>query len=355
MNENRGSRQTPEPLVLVTRGSFVESVHAGHLCAVDGDGREVARVGSSDAVSFMRSATKPFQALPLVASGAAARFGFDEGQLSIACGSHDGTHAHTGAVLSMLSKTGLAASHLKCGAHEPYSKEAARALCERGEEPAAVHNNCSGKHAGMLALALQLGADPARYDEPDSPAQRAIFSAVSRFAGTPERDLRFATDGCGVPTFALPVSVMARMFARFVAAAGGGGEGSGPEDAAAARRIVTAMTARPEMVEGDGELDTEVMRAARGRLVSKVGAEGVYCAGLLPCERWPRGLGLAFKIEDGDKGDRARPRAAVEALRQLGALDEEGLRALSKFSDVTLTNHRGDTVGEARPAFRLDA
>jgi L-asparaginase II len=204
----------------------------------------------------------------------------------------------------------------------------------------------------MLALALQLGADPARYDQPDSPVQRAIFSAVSRFCGLPAEELSFGIDGCGVPTFALPVSAMARMFARFVAAAGGG-EGPDSEDAAAARSIVAAMNARPEMVEGEGELDTEVMRAARGRLVSKVGAEGVYCAGLLPCERWPRGLGLAFKIEDGDKGDRARPRAAVEALRQLGAFDEEGLRALSKFSDVTLKNHRGDAVGQALPAFRL--
>jgi L-asparaginase II len=344
--ENVTNDRTPEPLVEVTRGSFVESVHRGHLFAVDGEGREVARLGSPDAVSFMRSATKPFQALPLVASGAADRFRLDGRELAVACGSHNGEPVHTDAVLSVLSKLGLSVSDLKCGAHEPYSKDAARALRERGERPTALHNNCSGKHAGMLAVALRLGAVTADYDKPGGAVQRAVFAAVSRFSGLREDELRFATDGCGVPAFALDVATMARMFARFVA--------SPAEDADAARRITAAVLAHPEMVEGDGELDTEVMRACAGRVVSKVGAEGVYCAGVLPCERWPRGLGLAFKVEDGDKGDRARPRVAVEALRQLGVLGEGGPPApLSELTRKTLTNHRGDEVGEARACFRL--
>ena len=180
------------------------------------------------------------------------------------------------------------------------------------------------------------------------------FRAVSRFAGVPEGELRYGTDGCGVPTFALSVETMARMFARLVAPGGDSRDDEREADGAdAALRLVRAMNTHPEMVEGDGELDTELMRAGRGRLVSKVGAEGVYCAGVLPCERWPEGLGLAFKIEDGDKGDRARPRAAVELLRQLGVLGDGELRSLSKFSQTTLKNHRGDEVGEARPAFRL--
>src|SRR3712207_3321334 len=286
--------RTPEPLVLVTRGSFVESVHAGHLAALDGDGRTVASLGSPDAVCFMRSATKPFQALPLVASGAADRFRFCSREIAIACGSHNGEPAHTETVLSMLSKTGLDASDLKCGAHEPYSQETAARLRERGEKPTALHNNCSGKHAGMLALALHLGAETSGYDRPDGPVQRAVFRAVSHFSGVDEGELRFGTDGCGVPTFALTVRAMALMFARFVSGAAGA-EDVTPEalrgvvGANAARRIIDSALAHPDMVEGDGELDTELMRAGKGRLISKVGAEGVYCAGVLPCERWPRG------------------------------------------------------------------
>jgi L-asparaginase II len=365
MAEAEQSFPPAEPLVVVTRGSFVESIHRGHVVAVDGRGRTVARLGSSGAVSYMRSATKPFQALPLVSSGAADRFGLSAAELAVACGSHDATPAHTEAALSLLGKAGLNASDLKCGAHEPYSKEAAEALRRRGESPTALHNNCSGNHAGLLALAQHLGADIRTYDRPENPAQRAVFRAVSEFSGIAEGELEHATDGCGIPTFALSVETMARMFARLVAAAGSDvvGESGGVTGESArravnanvARRVVEAMTQHPEMVEGDGELDTELIRACAGRLVSKVGAEGIYAAGVLPCARWPDGLGLAFKIEDGDKGDRARPPAAVELLRQLGVLSDEEAAAprLSKFARQTLKNHRGDEVGEVRTVFRL--
>ena len=363
MGEAEKSFPVGEPLVEVTRGSFVESVHRGHVVAVDGRGRRVASVGSADAVAFMRSATKPFQALPLVTSGAADRFGFEEREIAVACGSHNGEPVHTAAVLSMLGKAGLSASDLKCGAHEPYAHGAAEELRARGERPTALHNNCSGKHAGMLALALHLGAEAGAYLSPENPVQRAVFGVVSQFSGVDVGGLAYGTDGCGVPTFALSVETMARMFALFVAPAPGkeaSGAGATREGvravvgANAARRVVGAMLRHPEMVEGDGELDTEIMRAGRGRLISKVGAEGVYTAGVLPCERWPDGLGLAFKIEDGDKGDRARPRAAVEALRQLGVLGDEALAPLSRCTERTLKNHRGDEVGEARPSFSLN-
>lgn len=348
MSELDKTNPAAEPLVSVTRGSSVESVHRGHVVAVDGRGRAVAVLGSADAVAFIRSAAKPFQAVPLVASGAAERFALDDRELAVACGSHDATPAHTETVVSMLTKAGLAASDLNCGAHEPYSKEAAEGLKARGERPNPLHNNCSGNHAGMLALAQHLGADLSTYHKPDNPAQRAVVRAVSRFSGLAAEEIEYAVDNCAAPTFALSVGTMALMFARLVAP-----ESQEPAEAEAARRIVGAMTAHPEMVEGDGELDTELMRAARGRLVSKVGAEGIYAAGVLPCERWPAGLGLACKIEDGDKGDRARARVAVEALRQLGALGEDELKSLSEFAHQTLRNHRGEEVGEVRAAFRL--
>jgi L-asparaginase II len=340
---------TPAPLVEVTRGDVVESVHRGHFVAVDGAGRVVAQLGSPDAVTFIRSAAKPPQALPLITSGAAERFGLDERELAVACGSHNGEEIHTRAALSLLSKAGLDASHLKCGAHEPYGKEAAEALRARGEKPAAIHNNCSGNHAGLLALSVHLGAPPETYDQPGSPAQREVFRTISRFAAVPAGELRFATDGCGIPAFALPLRAMALIHARLAAP---------PPDfddatRAACQRVVSAMLARPELVEGDGELDTEIIRAAGGRLVSKVGAEGIYTAAVLPSARWPTGLGLACKIEDGDRGDRARPRAAVALLQQLNLLPDQLPDALAKLADPVVKNHRGDHVGRIRPAFRL--
>jgi L-asparaginase II len=343
MTETQHSNAAAEPLVSVMRGSFVESVHRGHLVAVDGRRRTVAVLGSPAAVAFIRSAAKPFQAMPLVASGAAEAFGLVDRELAVACGSHDATPAHIETVVSLLTKAGLSASDLNCGPHEPYSKEAAEALKARGERPTAVHNNCSGNHAGMLALATHLGADVKTYHLPENPAQREVFRAVSQFSGLAVEELDYAVDNCAAPTFALTVGTMALMLARLVS----------PESGSAARRLVGAMMAHPEMVEGEGELDTGLMRAARGRLVSKVGAEGVYAAGVLPCERWPDGLGLACKIEDGDKGDRARPRVAVELLRQLSVLGDPELKSLSKFDRQTLRNHRGEEVGEVRASFRL--
>lgn len=334
----------------VTRGSVVESAHRGHFVAVDGEGRVVARLGSPDALTYVRSAAKFHQALPLVTSGAADRFGISERELAVACGSHNGEPVHTGAALSLLGRAGLDAASLKCGPHEPYGKEAAAALKRRGESPTPLHNNCSGKHAAMLALAVHLGAPPESYDLPGSPVQREVFGVVSRFTGVPVEELRFATDGCGLPAFALPLRAIALMHARLAAPPAGLGEGARD----ACRRVAAAALAHPEMVEGDGELDTEVMRAAGGRLVSKVGAEGVYAAAVFPSERWPRGLGLAFKIEDGDRGDRARPRAAVAALRRLGLLGDPLPDPLARLADPVIRNHRGDRVGEMRPAFTLN-
>ena len=339
----------PEPLVKVTRGSLTESRHRGHVVAVDGDGRLVASLGAPETVSFLRSACKAQQAVPLVASGAAERFGFTDRELALACASHNGEPAHVETALSMLRKTGLGREALRCGPQEPYSEEAAEALRARGEKPSALHNNCSGKHAGMLALAAHLGAPLDSYERPDHPAQLEVARAVALFAGMPLEDIAVGVDNCAAPNFGVTVRAMALMTVRLVAPPAGWPE----ETKRACRRLVAAMQTHPEMVEGDGELDTELMRRAAGRLVSKVGAEGVYTAAVLPCETWPRGLGLAFKLEDGDRKDRARSPVALEALRQLGVLDDADIRALSKFAGETLHNHRDEPVGEVRAEFEL--
>src|ERR1700730_14539405 len=208
---------TPAPLVEVTRGAIVESRHRGHVAAVDGEGQLVAYLGSPDTVTYLRSSAKPFQAIPLVASGAADRFGFTEKEIAIACASHNGEPIHTAAVLAILNKIGLKPEALKCGAHEPFSAAETRKLRARGEEPNVLHNNCSGKHAGMLALALHLGAPTESYDQLDNPIRVLIRDVVARFSGVSPDDIAIGIDGCGVPVFGMSVSAMARMYAHLVA------------------------------------------------------------------------------------------------------------------------------------------
>ena len=340
---------TPAPLVEVRRGPIVESRHRGHVAAVDGEGRLVASLGEPETVTYLRSSAKPFQAVPLVTSGAAKRFRLTELELALACGSHSGEDLHAAAVARMLEKSGLDESFLKCGVHEPYDRATAERLRALGETPGVLRNNCSGKHTGMLLLSRHLGAPPEAYDDPAGAVQKAILRAVSQFSGRPEDEIILGTDGCGVPVFGVTVRTMALMYARLVAPPAD--FDGATRDASA--RLVSAMTNHPEMVGGTAErFDTEVMRAGRGRVVSKIGAEGVYTAGVLPCERWPKGLGLAFKIEDGEDR-RARSTIAIEALRQLGVWDEDAARALSPYASFPVLNHRGEIVGQIQPSFEL--
>lgn len=349
-SENNQEVPAPEPLVEVTRGGITESRHRGHIVAVEPDGTIAAYLGAPETVTYLRSSAKPHQAIPLVASGAADRFEFTDKEIALACASHSGEPIHTEVAASMLRKIGLRPEALKCGIHEPFSPEVARRLREKGEEPNVLQNNCSGKHAGMLALALHLGAPIETYDEPGNPVQLAIGKTVSAFSGVPLEDIAVGVDGCGVPVFGITVKAMALMYARLV---------SPPAEfdsktRTACVRIVSAMTGYPELIGGTSDrLDTELMRATKGRLVSKVGAEGVYTVGVLSCEDWPRGLGLALKIEDGDD-HRARPTVVIESLRQLGILANESLEAVSRYAFFPVRNRRGDVVGEVTAEFKLN-
>ncbi len=349
MSNQGESGGIPEQLVEVWRGLLIESRHRGHLITVDATGTTVASLGSPETVTFLRSSAKPFQALPVIASGAADRFAFTEQEVAIACGSHNGEAIHVEAVRSILRKIGLDENALKCGVHEPYSLEAARQLIRQGEQPSVLQNNCSGKHAAMLALAKHIGAPVETYDEPAHPVQQMIIKAVSDFSGVPLENIVLATDGCGAPIFAVSVRAMALMYAKLV---------SPPLDfdsqtRESCQRIVNAMIDFPEMIGGTTKrLDTELMRAGRRRFVSKIGAEGVYTVGVLPSKEWPNGLGLALKVEDGDD-HRARPPAVIDALRQLGVLDASDLNTLSEYSPTIIRNRRGDRVGEVHAAFEL--
>ncbi len=340
----------PEPLVQVTRGAITESRHRGHVVAVEPDEKIVAYLGAPETVTFLRSSAKPHQAIPLIVSGAADRFNFTEEEIALACASHSGEPIHTELAASMLLKIGLGPEALKCGTHEPFSLEVTRELRERGEQPNVLQNNCSGKHAGMLALAVHLGAPTETYDRPENPVQLAIVETVSQFSGIAIEDISVGVDGCGVPVFGITVKAMALMYARLAAPP--------PDFNDATRnacgRIVTAMTNHPELVGGTSDrLDTEMMRGTKGSLVSKVGAEGVYTAGVLPCTEWPKGLGVALKIEDGDD-HRARPTVVIESLNQLGVLNDDALEAVSRYAFFPIRNRTGEVTGEVRAFFELN-
>jgi L-asparaginase II len=338
-----------EPLVEVRRGGITESRHRGHIAAVSSDGLVVSYAGAPNTVTFLRSSAKPFQAIPVLTSGAAERFGFTDQEVALACGSHSGEPIHTKIVAEMLRKAGIDASALQCGIHEPYSPEAAQALRDKGEQANALHNNCSGKHAAMLAFAKHIGAPLENYTAPENPIQIEVARVVSQFSGVPQEDLSVGVDGCAVPVFGITIRAMALAYVRLV---------STPMEFAkpvrdAWARIVKVMTAYPELIGGTTDrLDTEIMRAAPGAIISKVGAEGVYTAGILPSEEWPNGLGLALKIEDGDDR-RARPTVVVESFRQLGVLRDESLESVARYSFFPVNNRRGDLVGEIRSSFSL--
>lgn len=338
-----------EPLVEVRRGAITESRHRGHIVVVDPDGKIVAYAGSPENVTFLRSSAKPFQALPLLTSGAAERFGFTDKEVALACASHNGEPIHTELAASMLKKIGLGPEALHCGVHDPYSVEVTAKLRSAGESPTVLHNNCSGKHAGMLAVAKHLGAPTENYENAENLVQKLIADAVSQFSDVAVTDLAVGIDGCAAPVFGITVKAMAFAYARLVSPPASFDKRT--RDACG--RIVRVMSAYPELIGGTSDrLDTELMRAAPGGLVSKVGAEGVYTAGVNPSEPWPMGLGVALKIEDGDD-KRARPTVVIETLRQLGVLRDESLEAMARYAFFPVRNQPGEVVGEIRASFTL--
>jgi L-asparaginase II len=324
--------------VEVLRGGLVEARHAVHAVVADTDGRLLAAVGDPSLRTSYRSAAKPFQALPLVEEGVVESLGLTEAELALCCASHQGEPAHVEGARSILTKAGLDESVLRCGPHAPFAPSEAEALARRGQVPRPIHNNCSGKHAGMAALAVAMGWSPEDYHRPGHPVQRRMLAEVLRWSELPEADVEVGIDGCGVPCFGLPLRDMAASFARFSAAAAEGGPPG---------RIVGAMTSHPFMVAGTGRVCTDAMVQAEGRAFLKLGAEGLYCGGV-PEEGW----GFAVKIGDGAR--RAVDVAVIRVLEGVGALDDRGVEALSHHGRPPVLNTRGETVGEIRAAFRLE-
>lgn len=327
-------------LVNVMRGEVVESRHAGAVAVVDADGRSVLTLGDVERPVFPRSAIKVIQALPLIESGAADRYGFGAEELALACASHGGEPGHVEVAARMLKSAGLEVSALKCGTHWPLNSASSQALARSGGMATALHNNCSGKHSGFLCACCVMGADTATYTDPSHPIQREVKATLENFAGvTLGEDLR-AIDGCAVPTWAMPLSALACAFARI-----GTGAGFAPKRAKALSRLRAAVAEKPWYVAGTGRFCTEVMRAFGARIFVKTGAEGVFCAALPE-----QGLGIAVKCDDGTT--RAAEVMVAAILERLLVSDADRM-ALERFVRPAIKNWNGQTVGRIGPVAPL--
>ena len=328
----------PAPIgVQVIRGDTVESVHRVHLAVVDGSGNLVHELGDASFVTYLRSAAKPFQALPLVTSDAADAFGMSDAELALACGSHSGEPQHVALATRMLERAGMTAADLQCGTHAPRSKLSRESL--QGGRTTVLHHNCSGKHAGMMLLQKHLGADPADYWKPGAACQKLILDAVREVSG--HDDIKIATDGCSVPNFAMPMRAAALLFARLAMPAS-----VSPATSKALERLRDAMTRHPELVGGGESFDTDLMGASEDRLVAKAGAEGCEGVGDLRT-----GMGLFLKIEDG--AGRAVAPATVEALRQLAWLEGRAFEVLGEWWMPRVQNWAKRDVGRIKPMLAL--
>lgn len=324
-------------LVEVTRGSRVESWHRGAVAVIDDRGRAVLTMGDVERPVFPRSALKPLQALPLVASGAADRFGLSAAEIALACGSHAGELAHVATAESMLAKAGVSPSLLECGAHWPLGAAAARALAALGQQPSQLHNNCSGKHAGFLCVARQLGLDPEGYVRLDHPVMQGVNAAIAALTGaTPSADT-CGIDGCSIPAPTMPLTGLALGFARLAT-----GNGLPADLANAASRIRSAMADAATMIAGTDCFDTLVTAASDGAVITKCGAEGMAAAALPK-----QGLGVAVKIDDG-AGRAAEAALAAVIARLLDSPDSPLGRLIAERTRRPLQNWQGTVVGEIR-------
>jgi L-asparaginase II len=329
----------PNPiLVEVTRGDHVESVHRGAVAIANAKGGIVFSLGDIETPTFPRSSLKMVQALPLVESGAADAFGLSDEEIALACASHSGEPMHTTRVAKWLEKIGCTENDLACGAHPSRVEAVNEAMIRAGEKPTRIFNNCSGKHSGFLTVCRHWDVATSGYEIHDHPLQVAIAKALGELARI-KGELPFGIDGCTAPAFALPTSAFARVLAQYADPSS-----QPPQRAAAMKRIVAAMIAHPDLVAGTGRSDTILMRAAKGRVATKAGAEAYYAA-IIP----EAGLGVALKIDDG--AGRGAETAIAAILDKLGVLSDD--KDAHEIIRAPIPNTRGKVVGERRPAKAL--
>ena len=325
-------------LVEILRGKVVESRHRGSIAVSDSSGKLLLSVGDVDRPVFPRSAVKAIQALPFVESGAADAFGFGNREIALASSSHSGEPEHAELAASMLAKAGLDQTALECGAHWPTNHQATIDLARTGAEPCPLHNNCSGKHSGFLCTCVHTSIDHRGYVSVDHEYQRLIRATMENVTGAIHGAETCGTDGCSIPTYAVPLRNLAQGFAKMAT-----GDGLEPQRAAAARRILAACMAEPFLTAGTGRADTKIMLAGKGRIFTKTGAEGVFCAAIPEL-----GLGIALKCDDGTT--RAAEIMVMTTLaRLLPAADPLGAE-LIEMAHPVIKNWNGIEVGAMRPA-----
>jgi len=340
------------PVLERTRGTTVESLHYGAAAVVDSTGKLLASLGDPQMVTFLRSAAKPFQALPFIEHGYARDLGLLPHEIAQICASHSGTDLHVQTVDGILEKIGLDESHLQCGVHPPMDQATAERLIAEGKQPTPLRHNCSGKHSGMLAHAKIRHLPTTTYLTTKHPIQQDILESFAEMCEIAPAEIKLGTDGCSAPNFAIPLYNAALGYARLC----------DPHElpihrAQACQTITSAMMTHPEYVSGSGRFDTRLMQVGGGKFVVKGGAEGYQSLGILPnlTEAGAKGVGIALKISDGDAKISVRTAVMLEILRQLGYLNEEELAELAEFAPVqTIYNWRKLTVGESRTIFKLE-
>lgn len=328
-------------LVEATRGGMAESISRGDIAVADGEGRLIYYAGDPYKFTFMRSAAKPLQAMEALISGAAHRYGLNSRETAVICASHYGEPVHRNAVESILHKAGLDHSHLLCGTVTSLKSSYALQLAREGVELNPLFSDCSGKHAGMLAVCRHKGYPLENYTSPEHPLQQEIIQLIADLCRYPLKDIALGIDGCSVPVHALPLMNMARGYARITT------PGKLPEgQRSAAGYISEAMNRHPEMVAGSGGFCSNLMHNTHGKLIGKIGAEGVYCIGLRN-----KNTGIAVKLEDGNMN--RLPPVVVELLKQLNVLTPEESKALDVYHIIDNLNDLGQKVGSIRPVFEL--
>ena len=320
--------------IVVTRGTMVESLHRVHAAVVSASGELLASARDQGLVTHWRSCAKPFQVMSLLEQGGFDAMGWGDDQLALACGSHGGEPEHVALAAGMLASIGMEEGDLACGAHEPLSARGQRVLRESGERPSRLHNNCSGKHSAMLALAHTAGWPTVGYEQLEHPVQQECLRQVAQWSGVEAATIGCAVDGCGVVVFALPLQAMALAYARLADAARRSHE--------VPSRIVHAMQTRPFLVGGSDRFDSAIIEATKGRVITKVGAEGVHSVAIVD-----EGIGMTLKVECG--AQRAQYPAVIALLQHYGALPAVLPPTLTEFARRVLRNTRGEVVGEVRP------
>jgi L-asparaginase II len=317
----------------VTRGGLVESRHRVHAAIVDCRDVLIGAARDPAMVTYWRSCAKPFQVMPLLESGGFDRLGWEDDQLALSCASHGGEPEHVAIAEGMLRDIGLEEGDLACGPHEPMSPRGARLVRDSGARPSRLHNNCSGKHAAMLARAHTAGWSTNGYEREEHQVQRSALEMMARWSGTPAARIARGVDGCGAVVFGSSLESMARAYARLAGAATRGEE--------IPTRIVTALQTRPFLFGGTDRFDSVLLEASEGRILPKIGAEGVHCVALLDA-----GIGLAVKVEDG--AQRAQYAAVIRLIQFLGALPDALPPRLAEFARKCVRNTRNEIVGEVR-------